>query len=40
MIETEKLSPQERAEIRRMLDEGSTGTTVGPRVRTKKGEKP
>jgi BlaI family transcriptional regulator, penicillinase repressor len=40
MIETEKLSPQERAEIRRMLDEGSTGTTVAPRPRKKKGETP
>ena len=40
MIETEKLSPQERAEIRRLLDEGNTGTTVAPRLRKKKGEKP
>jgi hypothetical protein len=40
MIETEKLSPQERAEIRRLLDQGSTGTSVGPRPGKKKGETP
>jgi BlaI family penicillinase repressor len=39
MIETEKLSPQERAEIRRLLDGRSTGTAVTPRPRPKKGEK-
>jgi BlaI family transcriptional regulator, penicillinase repressor len=39
MIETEKLSPQERAEIRRLLDGRSTGTAVTPRPRQKKGEK-
>jgi BlaI family transcriptional regulator, penicillinase repressor len=33
MIETEKLSPQERAEIRRMLDVGSTQTTAVRRNR-------
>jgi BlaI family transcriptional regulator, penicillinase repressor len=40
MIETEKLTPQERAEIRQMLDEGSTGTTISPLPRKMKGEKP
>jgi predicted transcriptional regulator len=40
MIESEKLSPQERAEIRRLLDEGSTGTAVVPRPPRKKREKP
>jgi predicted transcriptional regulator len=40
MIETEKLSPQERAEIRRLLDQRSTGTTVAPPPRQKKGESP
>jgi len=40
MIETEKLSPQERAEIRRMLDEGRSGARVAPRPGKKKGEKP
>jgi BlaI family transcriptional regulator, penicillinase repressor len=40
MIETEKLSPQERTEIRRLLDEESTGTAVAPRSRKKKGAQP
>jgi BlaI family transcriptional regulator, penicillinase repressor len=40
MIETEKLTAEERAEIRRMLDAGSTGTTNSPRPRKIKGEKP
>ena len=40
MIETENLSPQERAEIRRMLAEGSTRTTAAGRHCPKKGKKP
>jgi BlaI family penicillinase repressor len=40
MIETEKLSPHDRAEIRRLLEERSMPTTPAPRLRRKRGQKP
>src|ERR1700678_3057237 len=41
MIETEKLSAHERAEIRRLLDgEHASPPTAGPRAGKKKGDKP
>ena len=40
MIEVENLSPHDRAEIRRMLDEANVGKAVAPSTRKPKGEKP
>jgi BlaI family transcriptional regulator, penicillinase repressor len=40
MIETEKLTAEERAEIRQMLDEAITRTSAGARPRKQRGEKP